>query len=119
MTAKAYLGQARQAELNIQALLERRERCAEMASRRGPEGSKALEALEAELDRRIGEYVEQVRGIEAAIDGVREARCRDVLRYRYLNGWSWQVIAGKMSYSRNWLWKLHARGLEEIEGSRE
>ena len=56
--------------------------------------------------------------VEAIIDRVRSEECREVLRYRYLNGWSWQVIAERTHYSKDWLWRLHARGLEAVEGER-
>ena len=37
-----------------------------------------------------------------------------MLKYRYLNGWSWKAIAARTHFSRDWLWRLHARALEQI-----
>ena len=118
MTAKEYLGQAKRAEARIGAMLERRQRYRGIAVKRGAGEADGLAGLEADIDRRIGEYVEVVRGIEATIDRVRSEECREVLRYRYLNGWSWQVIAERTHYSKDWLWRLHARGLEAVEEER-
>ena len=78
------------------------------------EASRIVE-LEREIDRRIDEYARLVREIETAIDAVADPQCREVLRYRYLNGWSWQRIAGEMNYSQDWLWRLHARALEAVK----
>ena len=114
--AKAYLSQARQAERGIAALAERRRRCGELAGYRGGDGPE-LDALQRELDGRIEDYAALVREIEGKIDRVENPLYREVLRYRYLNGWSWQVIAGRMCFSRDWLMKLHARALGEVEGT--
>ena len=115
MDVKAYLGQVKQAERGIAALLERRQRCDDMARRRGLGQSAALEALDAELDRRIEGYAALVRDAEELIDALEDGQCREVLRYRYLNGWSWQRIAGHMHYTQDWLWRVHARGPEALE----
>lgn len=117
MDVKGYLSQVRQADRRIDALLERRRRYRELAERRGGR-VEALEGLERDIDARIDAYAGLVREIEGVIDRVEEAPCREVLRYRYLNGWSWQVISDRTHYSKDWLWRLHARGLEEI-GKRE
>lgn len=113
MTAKEYLRQVKLADRRIEALAERRRHYRELAEARGGR-SEALEALDRELAERIDEYAALVREIEGAIDGVGDIVLRDVLRYRYLNGWSWQVIAQKMRFSQDWLWRLHARALEAI-----
>ena len=100
MTAKEYLGQAKRAEARIGAMLERRQRYRGIAVKRGAGEADGLAGLEADIDR------------------VRSEECREVLRYRYLNGWSWQVIAERTHYSKDWLWRLHARGLEAVEEER-
>ena len=43
-------------------------------------------------------------------------RYRDILRWRYVNGWKWERIAKEMNYSdMKWLWNLHRRALEALE----
>ena len=119
MDGKAYLSRARDAEARIRALAERRRRCGELAALCGGKPGPNLAALQAELEGQIEDYAALVREIAGRIDGVSDPVCRDVLRYRYLNGWSWQAIAARTRMSRGWLMKLHARGVGEIDCSRD
>ena len=118
MTAKEYLGQVRQLERRIWALLDRQSKYHELGAWRaryqGAVGPVAMLALERELDGRITEYAERVREIERVIDAVEDGQYRDLLKYRYLNGWSWQQISERMSFSQDWLWHLHARALQAV-----
>ena len=117
MDAKTYLKRARQAERQVMATMERRRRLSEMARWRGPGGPGQLEALGRELDRRIDEYAALVVEVEQTIDGVEEPLYRDLLRFRYLNGWGWQTISAQTGYSRDWLMRLHSRALAALETS--
>lgn len=71
--------------------------------------------LEREIDRRIDEYVDLTREIETAIDRIDDDRYRDILRFRYINGWSWERIAREMHYDRRQITRLHGLALLEIE----
>ena len=132
MTAKEYLRQLSRKDARINALIERQRRYRELAERRtavyrdtpggGRRCSSSVEEyvvkiidLEREIDRRIGEYVDLTREIEAAIDRVSDDRYRDILRYRYLNDWSWEKIAQEMHYDRRQITRLHGLALLEIE----
>lgn len=132
MTAKEYLRQLLRRDARINALIERRQRYRELADVRGVAygdvsggGSRHGSAvedcavriveLEREIDRRIDEYVDLVRQAEAAIDRVPDARCRDVLRYRYLSGWTWEKIAEQMHYDERWVRHLHGLALLQVE----
>jgi DNA-directed RNA polymerase specialized sigma24 family protein len=70
--------------------------------------------IDAQLAERIGMYEEIIREIEAEIDGVEDHRYRQVLRFRYLNGWSFGKIARKMHYDRDYTYKIHYRALEYL-----
>ena len=72
-------------------------------------------SLKQELDARIERYAELVREIEGVIDAVEDAQYRDVLRYRYLNGWTWKRIAERMHFSQDWVWRLHARAMQQVK----
>ena len=119
MTAKEYLRQLSRKDARINALIERQQRYRELAQRRTavyrdiPGGGKIID-LEREIDRRIDEYVDLTREIEAVIDSVGDDRYRDVLRYRYINEWSWERIAQEMHFDVKWLYKMHGRALQEI-----
>ena len=132
MTAKEYMRQLSRKDARINALIERQQRYRELAERRtaiyrdipggGRRCSSSVEEyvvkiidLEREIDRRIDEYVDLTREIEAVIDSVGDDRYRDILRYRYLNGWSWEKIAQEMHYDRRQITRLHGLALLEIE----
>ncbi len=119
MTAKEYLSQARKLDQRIGALLDRQKKYHDLGAWRpicfdGAKGPRAMVALERELDARIAEYAEKVRAIERVIDAVEDAQYRDVLRYRYLNGWGWQKVADRMHFSQDWVCRLHARALAAV-----
>lgn len=113
MTPKAYLRQATRSEARIEALMARREKCRALAAARGGQ-SEALAALEGELSAEIDGYAALVRKIEALLAALPDPVQREALRYRYLNGWSWQVISGKLGVSQDWLWHIHARALVRV-----
>ena len=132
MTAKEYLRQLSRKDARINALIDRQRRCRELAERRtavyrdtpggGRRCSSSVEEyvakiidLEREIDRRIDEYVDLTREIETAIDRIDDDRYRDILRFRYINGWSWERIAREMHYDRRQITRLHGLALLEIE----
>lgn len=132
MLAKVYLGQLRFKNAKINSLLARRQRYKDLASRStavyrdmpggGRRGSSSVEEyvckiveLEREIDRRIDEYVDLTREIDALIRSVADERYRAVLTLRYINEWSWTKIAQEMNYSVDWVWKLHGRALLEFD----
>lgn len=132
MTAKEYLRQLLRRDARINALIERQQRYRELAGVHGmaygdaPGGGSRhgsavencavqIADLEREIDRRIDEYVDLVRQAEAAIDQIEDERCRDVLRYRYLSGWTWEKIAEQMHYDERWVRHLHGLALLQVE----
>ena len=73
----------------------------------------------ADIDARILgqlEAIERQRAeIISAIDRLKDGRYRAVLRYRYLNGCSFELIAAKMHYNCRWVKELHRQAIEKIE----
>lgn len=131
MTAKEYLQQARGMQLRLEALQERRQRYEDLATsataryRSGPgrstrrvssveEYAVKLADLSREMEARADIYARTLRQIEAVIDRVDDQTCRDVLRYRYLNGWSWNRIASRMQFSYDYARHLHGRALRRV-----
>ena len=130
MTAKEYLRQLSRKDARINALIERQRRYRELAERRtavyrdtpggGRRCSSSVEEyvakiIDLEIDRRIDEYVDLTREIEAAIDRIPDGRYRDVLRFRYVNGWTWEKIADEMGYDERWVRRLHGWALLKIK----
>jgi 3-methyladenine DNA glycosylase/8-oxoguanine DNA glycosylase len=136
MDAKTYLRQLTHLDKDINALLERRERYEAMAMRRtgvysgGLPGTQRrnssvetyackLVDLAREIDRKIDRYVDLTREAEALIEAISDIRYRRILKYRYLNGWSWEEIARSMGYDNmKWLWRLHGFALKSLDFSR-
>ncbi len=128
---KARLQRAIEAKREIEALRDRREQLMSMATgitarygsaggSSGSAGDRIGEAvakisdIDAQLAERIAAYGEIIREIEEEIDGVEDHRYRQVLRFRYLNGWAFGRIARKMHYDRDYTYKIHCRALEYL-----
>jgi DNA-directed RNA polymerase specialized sigma24 family protein len=105
--------------MQLEALLEKRRWCREVANCRSGGRSEALERLQQEVDRRIDSLAGQELAAMRRIDALGDPGQREVLRLRYLNGWAWKEIARRMSYSQDWVKHLHARALRAMadEGS--
>lgn len=76
----------------------------------------ALVDLSRELIQKANALADTVREIEAAIDKVPDDKHRDLLKWRYLNGWTWERITegmGRLDVS--WTHQLHGRALLEIK----
>ena len=119
MTAKAYLSQVKRLDARIGALLDRQRRYHEIGAWRARywpslNGLAAMRALERELDGQIVAYADLVREVESVIDAVGDAQYRDVLKFRYLNGWTWRKVAERMRFSKDWVCHLHERALRAV-----
>ena len=131
MNAKEYLSQLRFRSAKIDALLERRAKYRDLALRcttlyRGsPGGTLRVSSveeyvcrivdLEQEIDQRLSAYVRLTREIERAIDAVPDPRYRELLRFRYVNGWSLSRIAREMHMSEDWVKHLHGEALQQFD----
>ncbi len=132
MDAKTYLRQLTRMDKRIDALCERRTRYEALAMRRtggytgGMPGAQHRDSsveryacklvdLAREIDRRIDEYVDLTRVIEAQIAALPDGRHRDILTWRYVNDWSWDRISEAMSYDMRWVFRLHGCALSEFE----
>ena len=74
-----------------------------------------LERLQAELDIEIEEYAARARRVEQFIRRVEHPVQRELLRYRYLNGWSWQEVAQRMHLSVSRVMALHGAALRTLD----
>ena len=128
---KAWLMQYRAAEreeLRLSEELERWRSRAESATARygadtggGGDGRSLEHAAEhithlaAQLEhQRIG-LVRLRREIGAAIDAVPDARHRELLRLRYIDGRTWEQVAQRMGYEdMRWIYRLHGYALSAL-----
>lgn len=132
MTVKEFLRGIAGTQKRIDALMERRQHYYDIAlqgtsvasaTRQGGTNcaSKVESAvcklvdLEKDLDAEIDELVDNTRIAERLIKSLDDRRYKDVLRFRYLNNWSWDRIAQEMKYDRRWVLRLHGFALIEAE----
>lgn len=129
--AKQYLRQLTRKDKRINALMERREHYQSMACRgtssytaervsgtgqrsRVEDYAIKLIDLDKEVGREICRYVDLTREIEGMIKQLPDDRHRDILAWRYINGWDWDRIAGAMRYDLRWVFRLHGEALSEF-----
>ena len=105
---------ARRSKLRVEALMERRG-WYEQVQQCHSGGSESLARLQQALDREIDEVVRQELAAMGQIDALPDPRQREVLGYRYLNGWDWKEIARRMGYSPDWVKHMHADALRAAE----
>ena len=55
------------------------------------------------------------RRAKCIIDSVPDPNQRDVLTYRYLNGYGWDTVALLMDRSRTQVWRIHSAALESAQ----
>ena len=65
----------------------------------------------------ISKYT-RLRGIEVDIyirvDRMQDQTEREILRYRYIDGLSWEEIAAKLNYSKRNVTRIHGRALQHF-----
>ena len=129
--AKEFLRGIQGHERRIKALMERRQHYYDLAMQGtgsvvlqqpgGAHGDSRVETavcrlmdLESDLDREIDRLGDEVRLAGRLIDQLDDSRYRDILRYRYLNGWSWRRIMREMNYEEKHVHRLHGAALVAI-----
>ena len=130
---KAYLGRYRDNEREIRRTEEEilrweslsRKTTTTMGSAGG--GSNGEDKLQAAVEKivrwqnrltlQLGERVRLREEIEVAIGTVEDERLRLLLRYRYIDGWTWERIAVELNYAYRNVTRLHGRALDEIKMS--
>ena len=131
MTAKEFLRSIQGHERRIKALNERKQKYYDMAMQGAsvvpqknsgmPDTSRVetvacrLADLGGDIDREIDRLVADVRLTESLIAQLEDSRHRDILRYRYLNGWSWDKTAQEMNHYKRWVLRLHGGALTEAD----
>ena len=73
-----------------------------------------LAEIEEEINAEIDKYVAMRKEIEAAIDTVGDITLKTLLRYRYLDGLTWEKIAVEMGYCYMQVCRLHGKALSEM-----
>ena len=127
MTAKEYLMQYRQIEKEINRLLEERARWAALAEKMTPSlsgmpggaggGDRLGETvakivdLEREIDAKVDELMGHYRKIREAVSQIPDAKEREVLLRRYMQGQSWEEIAERMGVTERWVYQVDRKSV--------
>ena len=69
--------------------------------------NKLTEHIKADTDKLSDGFY----AVERLIDRLDNTKERDVLRYKYIYGNSWEEMEEKMNYSRATLWRFHRKAL--------
>ncbi len=92
-----------------------------LAPAHGADGDKVQVAVDniaevrAMLYDRLTDATELRRSIQAAIDTVEDARLRNLLEYRYIDGLTWDKVAVAMYLDRKWVITLHGSALSAMD----
>lgn len=70
--------------------------------------------IEARYQDKLAEIAAKLLAIEKAIDPL-EPRDRTLLRYRYIDGLTWEEICVRMSYSWKQIHRIHGRALTKLQ----
>ena len=74
-----------------------------------------LEEQEEKINKKIDLLYEVKEDIEKALHTVEDDTLRVLLRYRYINGFTWEKIAVNMHYTYQWVCKLHGEALRKLK----
>lgn len=74
-----------------------------------------IDDMTGEIEREIALLAKEIQLAESIILKIPDLRCQDILRYRYLTGWSWDKVAEAMQYNTRWTLRLHGQALQEFE----
>lgn len=69
------------------------------------------------LAQQVIERIRLSEQIEDAIASVEDERLRLLLRYRYIEGWTWEHIAVELNYSWRQVVRIHGQALSEVKMS--
>lgn len=75
----------------------------------------AIQAVEEELEAQIKNSIRLRRRICAAIDQMDDDRCKQLLKLKYIDGYSWSEVAEIMDISERGATKMHGRALAKID----
>ena len=70
--------------------------------------------IEADINREIDRQIDLRERIKTAICAIPDGRLRDLMKYRYIDGLTWEQIAVTMRLDYRWVLRLHERALSEL-----
>ena len=73
-----------------------------------------LVELQEQLAGQLAALAQMRKKIEEEINGVEEPRLREILRLRYINGYTWERVAEEMNYSFRQVTRMHGDALNRF-----
>ena len=130
MTKKEYLLQYKDAQREVDRLINERARWIARATKVTPtytgmphggsgedrmqDAVERLSEVEKELNEKIDKLVDLRREVDMAISTIGDTRLETVLRYRYIDCMTFEQIAVKMSYCYEHICRLHGLALQKM-----
>ena len=126
-----YLSRYRRLNQRIDRLLEEQSRWRERALKITPTLSQApggggsgspierpmdkVLEIDVEINREIDEMQIARKEIRETLNQLEDESLKLLMEYRYIDGMTWEQIAEKMDYSRQWVTSLHGMALQKIK----
>lgn len=73
-----------------------------------------LDECAKKLEKEAKRMQEAMDNVQSVIDSVSNPTYRQVLTYRYINGYTWEQIAVKMNYTYRNITRLHGKALRNV-----
>ena len=73
-----------------------------------------VDELERKITQAIDELADIRMEIEAVLGQLEDDTLRELMEYRYIDGLTWEQVAEKMHYGREWTCRLHGKALLKI-----
>lgn len=70
--------------------------------------------LEQDINREIDSQVDLRRRIEAAVKQIDDEKLRDIVRYKYIDGMTWEQVSESMELDERWVKRLHVRAIQKL-----
>ncbi|MGF3072754.1 DUF1492 domain-containing protein [Facklamia sp. P13069] len=130
MRAKDYLSQVAWIQQEIDTLAKERESIFNLTVRRpiisdmkvqssgkgqGDDIFATLADYAVRIANRSDDLIKLKIKISEQIEKIEDPTCRQLLRYRYTIGFTWEKIAEFMGYDLRWVYRLHGKALHEFE----
>ena len=71
--------------------------------------------LQSKLAKHLDKQIQVRATIEASIDTIKDQRLRTIMKYRYINCYTWEKVAKEMDYTYQWVCSLHGKALNKIK----
>ena len=118
MEAKEFLKRIRKIDIlidNKQREIDKLKRLYLVNKACGNTEANELEEYECQLTNQIFYLLETKREVQNIIDQLQDAELIDILYKRYFDYKSWETIASDLFVTFQWVHKLHARALNEVQ----